>query len=135
MQPTYRALRVILLVIAGLDVLVGLLLLFGTGWASSLLPGLALASPAVLGALLKGIGILAIALGYLAYVTSRDPVRYVAVIDTLIFILLGAIVLEIFAIRALEMGTVLPAGYIITRAIVQAAIAVALFLLRPKRTA
>lgn len=132
----YRPLRILLYVISAIEGIAGVALLFATGWVLSFAPSmLALPYTGFVFALVKGIGILALALGYLLCVTARDPVRYVAVIDTLIFVALAAAALNIYAVIALHLGSLYPSPYLIARAAIQVAIAVALFSLRPRATA
>src|SRR5690348_6525646 len=92
---SHQGLRVLLYVISAIEGMAGIALLFATGWVLSLAPHI-LAGPftAFLFALVKGTGILALAIGYLLCVTARDPVRYVAVIDALTFILVAAAALN-----------------------------------------
>ena len=134
MNPSaHRALRILLYVISALEGIVGVILLFGTGWVLSFAPGiLALPSTPFVLALLKGIGIIVIAFGYLFCVTARDPVRYVAVIDTMIYLLLAAGALNIYAVTCLHLGALYPDPYLLTRAAVQLALAIVFLALRPK---
>jgi hypothetical protein len=131
----HRALRILLFVLSAIEALAGFVLLFGTGWVLSLAPAkfpLHLPNSGFVLALLKGIGIIAIASGYLFYAAARDPVRYIAVIDTLAFILLAAAALNLYAVAALHIGLFYPVPYLITRAIVQLVLAVIVIVLRPR---
>jgi hypothetical protein len=131
-QP-HRALRILLFVISGIEAVAGILLLFAPGWVLSLAAAnLALPNSGFVLALLKAIGIIAIALAYLLCAAARDPVRYIAVIDALTFLLLASAALNFYAVAALHIGPFYPAPYLISRAIVQLAIAVVIIALRPK---
>jgi hypothetical protein len=124
---------VLLFIIAGVEGVAGLALLFATGWVLSFAPHM-LTGPfsAFLVALVKGTGILALAIGYLLCVTARDPVRYVAVLDALIFILAAASALNAYAVFSLHLGAFYPAPYLLGRGATQLLVAIALFALRPR---
>lgn len=126
-------LRILLYVISAIEGIAGIALLFATGWVLSFAPQmLAFPYTAFVVALVKGIGILALALGYLLCVTARDPVRYVAIIDALTFILVAAAALNVYAVTSLHLGAFYPAMYLIVRAAIQLVLAIALIVLRPK---
>jgi hypothetical protein len=126
-------LRILLFVLAGLEGVLGLALLFATGSVMGLLPG-TLGQPATpfIVLLLKGVGVVALVFGYLFCVAARDPVRYVAVIDALIVLLLASAALTLYGLTALGIGAFYPAAYLVVRALAQIAIAAVLFALRPK---
>lgn len=132
-MASHQTLRVLLYAVAAIEGIVGVVLLLATGWVLSFtstvftLPY----APFVI-ALLKGIGIVVLALGYLLCVTARDPVRYVAVIDALVFILVAAAALNVYGVVALHLGAFYPASYLIVRAAFQLVLALALVALRPK---
>lgn len=127
-------LRILLYVIAGIEGIVGIALIFATGWVLSFAPKmLAFPYTAFVIALVKGIGIVALALGYLLCVAARDPVRYVAIIDTLVFVLVAAAALNVYAVVALNLGALYPSPYLIVRAASQLALAVVLLALRPRQ--
>lgn len=135
MKP-HQTLRVLLFIIAGLEGVAGVALLFATGWVLSFEPRLLLGPfSAFLVALLKGTGILALAIGYLLCVTARDPVRYVAIVDALTFILAAAAALNFYAVFSLHLGAFYPASYLLVRGVIQLFTAVALFALRPREAA
>ena len=83
---------------------------------------------------LMGIGLAVLGISYLTCCAARDPVRYVGVVNALIFLSLGAATLNIYTVVALHVP---PAfiEYLLTRSAIQAVIAVVLLLLHPKRTA
>jgi hypothetical protein len=131
-QP-YRALRILLFLISAIEGIAGAVLIFGSSWVMSITstPFL-LAGTGFVFALLKGIGIIMLALGYLSCVAARDPVRYAAIIDTLIFLLVAAAVLNLYAVAALHIGAYYPGPYLVVRAILQLALAAVILVLRPK---
>jgi hypothetical protein len=134
-QP-YRALTILLFAISAIEGIAGLVLIFGSSFVLSLAPSnLILPNANFVLALLKGLGIIAIALGYLMCVAARDPVRYVGVIDVLIFILVAAAILNIYALYALHLGALYPEPYVIARATVQLITAILLLRLRPRAAA
>lgn len=132
-SPSYRALRMLLYVIAAIEGIAGIVLIFATGWVLSMSPALlTLAESGFVVMLVKGIGIVALAFGYLLCVTAREPVRYVRIIDTLIFLVMGAAILTLYGVFVLHLGVFYPAGYLVGRALIQLAIAAALVALRPR---
>jgi hypothetical protein len=132
----YRVISMLLFAISALEGIAGIILIFASNWVLALAPAnLPLPNPNVVVALLKAIGIVALALAYLLYVTARDPARYVAVIDTLIFMLVAASILNVYALLALNIGALYPGPYLITRAIVQLLLAIVIFALRPRGAA
>ena len=72
---------------------------------------------------------------YLLCAAARDPVRYAAIVDTLIFFCLGAGVLTIYADLALGARAYYPSAYLVTRGVVQIAIGAVLIALRPRAAA
>ena len=125
-----RTLRVVLYVLSVIEGLGGLALLFASGWLLSF--GIMGASNPALVVLMKALGIIAIAFGYLLCVTARDPVRFVPVIDTLIFLLFAVAGLNLYALIGLDAGAFFPAGYLVARVVVQVLLGVWLIVLRPK---
>lgn len=130
---SHQTLKVLLFIIAGVEGVAGIALLFATGWVLSFAPHM-LAGPfsAFLVALVKGTGILALAIGYLLCVAARDPVRYVAILDALIFILLAAAALNVYGVFSLHLGAFYPAPYLLGRGATQLFLAIVLFSLRPR---
>lgn len=128
-----NGLRVLLYALSAIDALAGIALLFATSLVLSTSPKLfALSNAGFVVAVVKGVGILVIAFAYLLCVAARDPVRYVSVIDTLIFILLAAAALNLYAIAGLHIGSVYPSAYLIVRAGFQILLAAGIFALRPR---
>jgi hypothetical protein len=132
-SKSHRALRILMLLFAIVEALVGVLFLFGPGRFLSFLPaGLTVASPEFTFALLKLLGALALALGYLSYAASRDPVRYVAVIDAFAFLLIAAAAIDIFSLMGHVPGTLFAARVVIPREAVRLLLAAWLIWLRPR---
>ncbi len=131
-QP-YRILSTLLYALSVVEALAGLILLFATSWALSLVPtNLALGDIGFVLIFLKAIGIVALALGYLLCVAARDPARYIAVIDTLVFLLVVSAALNVYALTAMHIDKYFPANYMLVRIIVQLILAIAVIALRPK---
>lgn len=129
----YGALSIVLYIISTIEFIGGALLVVASGWILSFAPAaLPFASSGYAVALLKAIGIIAIALSYLVCAAARDPVRYVAVIDALIFVLIAAAVLNVYALGQLHLGAYYPPAYLIVRAAIQLLIAAALIAMRPR---
>jgi hypothetical protein len=130
----HRALSILLYVLSALEALIGLVLIFMTGWLLGYSPeGLPPPNEDFVVLLLKGIGIVAVALGYLFYVAARDPVRNVAVIDTLIFLCVAAAILEFYGAASLNIGAYYPGPYLLLRAIFQLIVAGLLLWWRPRK--
>jgi hypothetical protein len=133
---SYKGLSTLLYALAVLEALAGLILIFGSHWALSMAPAsLTLPDTAFVTVFMKALGIIAIGLGYLLCVAARDPARYVAVIDTLVFILIASAILIAYALMAMHIGQYFPAGYIVGRIVIQVILAIALIAMRPKAAA
>jgi hypothetical protein len=134
MQPNpHRALRILMLFFAVVEVLAGVLVLFGSGWVLSLFPsGLQFEGPLTI-VLLRVLAAIALALAYLAYVASRDPVRYVAVVDTFAFLLIATAVIDIFSLMG--PAPLFAAKIVLAREAIRVLLAIALIWLRPRGTA
>lgn len=131
-QP-YRTLSTVLYVLSVLEVIAGLVLVFASGWVLSMAPAsLGLPTTGLVMVFLKALGIIAIGIAYLLCVTARDPVRHVAVIDTLVFFLLASALLNAYSIWSLHIGAYFPTNYIIVRIVVAVILAAVLIGLRPK---
>jgi hypothetical protein len=134
-RKVHRGLKAVLYAISALQGVAGLMLLFASTWVLSMgHPLLGLGGTAVAVAFLKAIGIAVLGFGYLTCVAARDPVRYVAVIDTLIFLSLAAAALNLYIIAYLHISPFYT-FYLLGRTVVQLAIGIALIALRPKRAA
>jgi hypothetical protein len=132
----HRVLRLLLMFVSIIEAGAGIVLSLATNWVLALMsvPVVILNTGFVL-ALLKGIGIVALAFAYLLRAASRDPVRNIAVVDSLVFMLLAAALLNAYAIVSLHLGAFYPEPYLIARAVVQVILAVTFILLRPKHGA
>ena len=129
----FPALSALLYVLSLVEAAAGIALIFASGWVISLV----LATPpgsdsGFLLALMKSLGVLCFGLAYLMCCAARDPVRYLAVIDTLAFLLLGGAILSFYSLSALSSGTNDAGTYLIARGIIQVVLAVILVALRPK---
>lgn len=131
--PSYRPLRILLFAISAIEGIAGLALVFAAPLVLASAPPIVLPNANFVQSVIMALGVIALALSYLLCVTARDPVRYVAVIDTLVFILVAAALVEIYAIAALHAETYYPGPYLIVRAIVQIALAAVFVALRPRR--
>ena len=127
-----RALSIVLYVMSLIEALAGITLIFGSTWVLGFVLPPTAADAGLFVLMLKGLGILAIGLGYMLCVAARDPVRYVAVIDTFIFFLFAAGILNIYADVALGAWAYFPSTYLLARGVFQIALGVALLALRPR---
>lgn len=130
---THGALRGLLLVLAILMVVGGLVVTFWTSGFISVIPvqpQFALSALSMV--IIKALGLIAVMIGYLAFRASQDPVRYVAVIDALIFLLLALAALDLWATLTQNIGTVYPRHLIWLREAVRIIVAIALIILRPR---
>lgn len=129
-SPDFAALKVILLLLAIVEIAAGVLLVFGARPIAALAPAdLRLLPVFATGLLLMVFGILALAFGYLMYLASRDPVRYVGVIDALIFVLFAGAFLGLYATFALH---VLSGVLVWSGTVVRFLLAIVLLVLRPR---
>jgi hypothetical protein len=129
----HRALRAILPALAVIATLAGVGALFAT---KALLvmagtPAALVATPGVL-VLFKSYGAVAIPVGYLLYVASRDPVRYAAIIDAVVIGLVLIVLIEIAAVFTLGLTELWAPWVIWGSIIVRTTLAVLLFALRPR---
>ena len=133
-MEAHGPLRLLLTFLAALAALAGLWLLFASDWlffALPVLPADASVRTALV-LLVKAFGAVAIGLSLLLYAASRDPVRYVAVIDAFIVILVLLAIIDVYTATVLHFAWALPAWLVWLRTVVRIALAVSLFLLRPK---
>ena len=131
-SPSYRVLSIVLYVISAIAALAGLWLIFFTTSLLSMIQGMLVTQlPAdnFVVVLFQAIGIIELVYAYLLCAAARDPVRYIAVVDSLIFLLLAAALLNIYALAFLHLH---PAAYLIGRAFFQIVVAAIVFGLRPK---
>lgn len=133
---SYKNLTTLLYALAVLEALAGLILIFGSHWVLSMTPNsLTLPDTAFMTVFLKGLGIFALGMGYLMCVAARDPARYVAVIDTLVFILIASAILIAYALVSMHLDRYFPANYVVIRIVIQIALAIVLIVMRPKAVA
>ena len=133
---THKALRVLLLIFAILLALGGLLLIASSTYFASMAPNVLQSPPSTFYLVaIKFIGIIALAMSYLAYVASRDPVRYVAFIDAFAFLLIAAALLDLYASFVLHLAPFFTGWFVIARSIVRIGIAVLFIALRPRQAA
>ncbi|MDQ6768306.1 MAG: hypothetical protein M3Z41_10905 [Candidatus Eremiobacteraeota bacterium] len=129
----HKALRTLLRIIAILASIAGLFVLFGSGLiASFLMTNWQFAPPSFDTVLLRFVAAIPLALAYLAFAASRDPVRYVAVIDVLAFLFIVGAAVDMYAFLAWHVAPFNLAAFVIARTIVRLAIALTLIALRPR---
>jgi hypothetical protein len=129
--PHHGALKVILLVLGIVEVAAGATLIGGSSLFAPAVAAQLGMMPVLAAAMLCGFGLLALGIGYLLLIASREPVRYVGIIDVLIFLLLAGAVLGLYIGLNLHVfaGSLVWAG---TAA--RIALAIILLALRPKET-
>lgn len=131
---SHKALRVLLLIFAILLALGGLLLIASSTFFTSIAPAFLQCPPSMFYLVaLKFIGILALAMSYLSYAASRDPVRYVAFIDAFAFLLIAAALLDLYASFVLHLAPFFTGWFVIVRSIVRIGLALIFIALRPRR--
>jgi len=129
----YSGLKTLLYALSVIWAIASVVLVFAADWAVSLAPAnLGLPNVALIGFFLRGIGVVGLAIAYLLCVTARDPVRYVAVIDTLVFILIASGALLAYALGAMHISQYFPANYVLMRIVLGVILAIVLIWLRPK---
>lgn len=132
-QPgSFLALRRLLFALAMLEGIGGLVVLLGSSWVLSLIPAtLRFAAPGLDSELLKVFGAVALTLAYLLYSASRDPVRYVAVVDGFAFLLIAVAGIDLYS-AVFHTGPELAAWLTATRVVARLLLASALLALRPR---
>lgn len=129
-HPRLRALLFALAAVAGLGALV---LIFAPGWPLSFAPGSAAPpSTAFEFAILRAFGIAVLVLAYLLFVAARDPVRYAAIVDGFILLLVASAILNVYLAVGQQLVAYYPSVYLIVRAIIQVILAIGLYMLRPR---
>ena len=129
-----RALRVILYAIAMLMVVAGLLMIVSS---RSLIATLLLHPPegemsTLMLAALKEFGGIGIMVGVLLFFAAREPERNVAIIDGFIIGLVILTVTPLLSLATLDLQRLYPPSLIWIRALARLALAVVLYLLRPR---
>jgi len=130
---SHAVLKVLLGIMAVLIILSGLAVLFATSWILSLGAMRGLFGGSAVGLVFKFVGALALGLGYLLYQAARDPLRYVAVIDVVAFLLIVGAIIDVYAALTHALGPPFPPGLIWGRAIFRLAIAVLVIAWRPRQ--
>ena len=133
-EPPYRALRIPLRVFSLLAALGGLLMIFAE---KPLIARIFLRPPegelsTLLLSLLKEMGGMALTLGVLLWLASRDPVRNVAIVDALIVGLCILSVTPLLSLWTTDIRSMYPAYLLWGRCAVRSAIAALLYWLRPR---
>ena len=132
--PPYRSLRIFLRAFSLLAALGGLLMIFAE---KPLIVRIFLRPPegevsTLLLSLLKEMGGMVLMLGVLLWLTSRNPVRNVAVVDALIVGLCILAVTPLLSLWMTDIGSMYPAYFLWGRSAVRLAIAALLYWLRPR---
>jgi hypothetical protein len=132
-RRNYKVLRGLLAVIAILATVGGLFLIFGTSWiVQKFMPGLSDQATALMLLLLKDFGAFAFMVAYLFFMTSRDPVRYVAVINGFALVAFLLAIFDVYGIVALHFGAYYPLWAIWARIVLRVALGSVLLAMRPK---
>ena len=132
--PPYRSLRISLRAFSLLAALGGLLMIFAE---KPLIVRIFLRPPegevsTLLLSLLKETGGMALMLGVLLWLASRNPVRNLAIVDALIAGLCILAVTPLLSLWMTDIGRVYPAYFLWGRSVVRLAIAALLYWLRPR---
>jgi len=127
----HRALEVLLGIMAMLLSLSGLGVLLGASWILRLSVVQGILAGTGVGLLFRFVGALVLGLGYLLYQAARDPVRYVAVIDVLVFVLIVGTIMDVYAGMTHVLGPSVPVGFVWGRAVLRAVLAVCVIAWRP----
>lgn len=130
---SHQTLRAVLLTLTAVLGIAALVLIFAPTWPLSFAPG-SLPPPNTPFelAVMRAFGVVLLALAYLLWVTARDPVRYAAIVDAFIFLLVAFAILNIAFVVRQELVAYYPSVYLIVRAVIQVTLAIVLFVLRPK---
>ncbi len=133
-QPPYRALSILLRVFSLLAAAGGLLMIFAE---KPLIVRIFLRPPegevsTLLLSLLKEMGGMALMLGVLLWLASRNPVRNVAIVDALIAGLCILAVTPLLSLWMTDIGRMYPPYLLWGRSVVRLAIAALLYWLRPR---
>ena len=136
-KPPYRALRIILVVIAAIAAVAGLLLI---GSGKPLLIRMFLSPPeaefsTLFLFMIREMGGLALTFSVMIFFASRDPARNVAIIDALIVGLCILAITPLLSLYTLDLRRYYPGYLIWGRSVGRLAAAVLLFVLRPRETA
>ena len=132
-MPQYRALQVLLLVLAIIAGIGGIVILFDARiiFVAVPVPTEAFAH-SLITVMIQGFGALFIGLAILLYAASRDPVRYISVIDAFIVILVLLSGIDVYASETLQLSGMYPGHLIWGRVAFRLILAIVLLSLRPK---
>jgi hypothetical protein len=133
---SHAALRTILGILAVVLTAGGVVLLFATSWLVSMIPAQPQFAVSTLTIIfLKALGAIGFMFAYLLFTASRDPVRYVAIVDAFAGLLLLGAALDVWAVNTLNFGSIYPGHLIWLRVAVRIALAIVLIALRPRASA
>jgi hypothetical protein len=131
---SHQGLRAMLFTLSAIAGIAALVLVFVPNWPLSFAPGsVPPPSTAFEFAILRAFGIAVLVIAYLLCAAARDPIRYAAVIDGFIVLLVAFAILNVYWAVGQQLTAYYPSVYLIVRAVVQVILAVALYVLRPKR--
>ena len=132
-MPQYGLLRGLLLVLAVIAGIGGLVILFDPRIIFLAIPSPTEAfAHAWLSLLMQGFGVLFTGFAIVLYAASRDPVRYVSVIDGFIVILVLLSGVDVYAAETLHLGGTYPSHLIWPRVAFRLILAIVLISLRPR---
>ena len=132
-MPQFRVLRGLLLMLAILAGIGGSFVLFDARIIFLAVPTPTEAfAHSLITLMIQGFGALFIGLAILLYAASRDPVRYVSVIDAFIVILVLLSGIDVYAAETLHTGTMYPGHLIWARVTFRLVLAIVLLSLRPR---
>ncbi len=130
---SHQALRALLFALSAVTGIGALVLTFTPNLPLSFAPGsVPPPSTAFEFAILRALGIAVLVLSYLLCVAARDPVRYTAIVDAFIFLLVAFAILNLYWVVGQQLAAYYPSIILIVRVIVQVILAIALFVLKPK---
>lgn len=135
-NPSYRALQIILGIFSLFTAAAGLLFIFS---GKPLVMRLLLRPPetevsTLLLFVMRELGGLVLMLSVLFFFAARDPVRNVAVVNTLIAGLCILAITPLLSLYTLDIRRLYPGYLIWGRSLIRLALAVALYFLRPRET-
>jgi len=131
--PQYRALRGLLLALAILAAIAGIAILFDPQLIFLALPmPREQSAHTIITVLIQDLGALVLGFGILLYRASREPVRYLSVVDAFIVILVLFSGVDVYAVEELHFGDVYPATMVWVRIAVRLVLAIVLLSLRPR---
>ena len=131
--PSHQALRIILLILAIILALGGIVAFVASELVASIAPAsVHFVAPGLGLILLKVAGVAALTLSYLSFRASQDPVRYVAIVDALAFLLLAGAALDCYGFLTLHAPPFDSPLIVALRVAVRVALALLLIALRPR---